>query len=57
MLPDRKVCQRAMNRMVYNNTDFNVLLRKKTGNWTDATFSFPGAVDWKDMPALESIER
>ena len=44
-----EICSRAVDRLLRENIDFNVVLRDKTGDFIDTTFDYPHAIYWEDM--------
>jgi len=54
-LVSHEVCSRAVDRLLYNNTDPNEALNSSSGSnpWYDESFAFPSAFYWEDMLAAD----
>ena len=44
----REVCHRSVDRLFFDNIDFNNVLEENTGTWTDSTFTGWDRIFWKD---------
>ena len=47
---NHEICSRSMTRALLQNFDPNEPLVANSGEWTDASFPFPEALRWPDMP-------